>query len=63
MAMICVNGARECNGCMHCQDVVEGMALCEYCEEPIYENDDHYDIDGIKIHWDCLRDWAEQYRK
>lgn len=30
--------------------------------EPLYGNEDRYDIKGEIIHSDCLQDWAEQYK-
>lgn len=37
--------------------------ICEHCGQPIYDGDDYYDIEDTLLHEDCLRDWAEQYRK
>ena len=61
MAMTCVHGG-ECTGCMSCQ-VSEEIGYCAECGEPIEYGEDHYDIEGEKIHEDCLRDWADKYRK
>lgn len=65
MAQVCVNGARECDGCGYCYEHRSGerIGLCEHCSDPIYEADSYYDIDGTLIHWDCLREWAAQYLK
>ena len=37
------------------------IGVCEQCSDAIYEDDEHYDIDGDMIHWDCLRDWADEH--
>lgn len=62
MAMICVNGSRECTGCMACQSEPTPVGHCVTCKEPIYGPDDYYEIDGDLIHDDCLTDWAKQFR-
>ena len=33
------------------------------CNEAIYEDEDHYDIDGDLLHEECLVEWAEQFKK
>ena len=38
------------------------IGVCEQCSDPIYEGDDHYDIDGDMVHWDCLTDYMDKYR-
>lgn len=63
MAMLCVNGARECDGCMACQEEPKEIGPCEYCGAPVCEGDEYYDIHGELVHWDCLRDWAKMYAK
>lgn len=60
MAMACVNGARECTGCMSCQ-VSEEIGTCVECGDPIGYGEEYYDIEGELLHWDCLREWAEKY--
>ena len=64
MSQVCINGARECDGCMYCHEQkAEKIGVCEHCSDPITEGDSYYDIDGTLIHWDCLREWAAQYLK
>lgn len=37
--------------------------ICDVCGEEIYVGDEYYDIDGIIIHDECLKDWAKEYKK
>lgn len=62
MAMICVNGCRECDGCGACQKDPAPLGYCVTCGEAIVFGDDYYEIDGELIHEDCLTDWAAQFR-
>mgnify|MGYP004545482161 CR=1 FL=1 len=44
MAMVCVNGCRECDGCGSCQESSEKTMRCPICgevveyDEPVYIN-------------------------
>lgn len=60
MAMHCVSGSRECDGCMKCYEGAH-IGNCENCSDPILAGEDHYNIDGVILHEDCLWDWAEQF--
>ena len=60
MAMICVSGGRECDGCMACK-ASNAVGICEGCGMRIYEFEDYYDINGELVHEECLLDWAAQY--
>ena len=61
MAMYCVKGKGECDGCMACQ-VSEELATCAECHEPIEYGEAHYNFGGGElIHEDCLHDWADKY--
>ena len=62
MAMTCINGAKECEGCGNCIDE-EHIGNCENCSEPIFKGEEHYEIDDILLHEDCLYDWASQFKK
>lgn len=55
MAMICVSGCRECDGCGACQDE---KIYCSYCGERI--DDYYYEIHGYNVCKGCLEDL---YRK
>ena len=55
--MTCVTGAKECDGCMMCQEPKEVLKSDD--GEPIYEGDEYFDINGVIITPDEL----EQYRK
>lgn len=63
MAMICKSGARECDGCMACHTDPEPIGRCAVCKEPIYADEDRYDMDGDLLHEDCLAEWARKYLK
>lgn len=63
MAMICKTGARECDGCMACHTDPEPIGRCSACDEPIFPDDERYNIEGELIHEDCLSVWAEPYKE
>ena len=63
MAMSCIHGGKECDGCMACWNEPAPIGECAYCHEPIYAGEDHYDIEGELIHEDHLVDWASKYRQ
>lgn len=60
---ICVSGCRECDGCGRCEQEAEVIGYCVHCDEPVYADEAHYDIEGDLLHDDCLGDWASKYRK
>ena len=43
MALICVSGGRECDGCMEC--IKDGELVCEWCGCEI-TNEDYFEYDG-----------------
>lgn len=53
MAMICISGGKECDGCMACQDV-DTEYYCEICNQPI--TDHYYEIRGIIYCGACMDD-------
>ena len=55
MAMICVNGCKECTGCGNCQ---EQKTYCDCCGERIVCY--YYEINGRTICKGCLE---ELYRR
>lgn len=55
--MICITGAKECDGCMACQEAKVVLKSDE--GEPIYEGETYYDIDGMIVTPEEL----EQFRK
>ena len=60
MALTCVSGAKECNGCMAC----EGQPLkTDYFGDPIYEGDGYYEIDGDIIFEDNLCEYCERFKQ
>ena len=38
MAMVCINGSRECTGCMNCLDEEVRAFYCPVCGKKIYED-------------------------
>lgn len=62
MAMACIHGNRECDGCMMCQAEPKQIGVCAECGDPIYDGECRYEIQDELIHGDCLYDWAETYR-
>lgn len=60
MAMTCRNGARECDGCMACQN--EAPLLYDYDGAPIYEDEDCYLIEGEYVSADNIMDFVDRYR-
>lgn len=64
MSMICINGCRECDGCMRCQkeDRVEFIGTCAYCDEPIRSNEDRYIFpDDDMTHDVCASDYIREH--
>lgn len=55
--MICINGAKECDGCMKCQE--PKVVLTSDEGEPIYEGDTYFDIGGMIV----TQYELEQFRK
>lgn len=64
MALLCVNGLKECDGCMKCRDEKVYEAICTQCRRPIFLGEARYELPrDIVIHTDCLDDWAKKYRR
>lgn len=57
MSFACVNGTKECDGCMRCQDPIEVMKAED--GTPIYEGDEYYDVEGIIIAEDNIREYKK----
>lgn len=60
MAMVCVTGSRECDGCMACHEPRQNASLgdCAQCGEPVLSGDDRYKFpDGEIVHDDCVLDF------
>lgn len=62
MSLTCVRGGMECNGCLCCQVEPEPIGKC-WCGDQIHADESYYEIEGVLLHEDCLRDWAKQYRR
>lgn len=58
MALTCISGGRECDGCQECQER-EVIETCIVCHEDIYCEDDYIDIEDGFIHADCLAEWED----
>ena len=55
--MICITGTKECDGCMMCQEAKEVLKADD--GTPIYEGDTYYDVEGIIITEDGIRDYKK----
>lgn len=55
MAMTCVNGTKECNGCMACEEPKDIIfAYCSRCNFPIFEGEDFMEFDEYIFCEECL---------
>ena len=52
MGMYCRSGAKECDGCGECQE--EKTVMYDLWNEPIYEGDYYYVIDGQTVSEESL---------
>ena len=56
MAMACIHGGKECNGCMACEgeskDVI--FAYCSRCDFPIFEGQDYLEYGEYIFCEECL---------
>ena len=62
MAMSCIKGCRECDGCGRCFADAEIVGKCVECCEDICAGEDYYNIEGELVCDNCLHDWARKYR-
>ena len=48
----------RCTNCQHttCPNhpVPQLLYFCEACDCGIYDDQEHYNIDGVPVHYDCL---------
>jgi len=44
MAMVCVTGARECEGCQSCRPEPKAVYSCTCCGDPLFAGDDYYSL-------------------
>lgn len=68
MAMICVHGSGECDGCMKCQPEHEPnvVGFCVHCGEPIYSDENRYEFSDVEtVHDECAVEYIREhyYRK
>ena len=64
MAMTCVYGSGECDGCMRCQTERKNSILgtCEFCGQPVHTYDDRYEFpDDVILHEDCGLDYIQTH--
>lgn len=55
MALPCVSGTRECNGCGACRkDMPKKAYICDHCGAIIYEQEEYYSIDGYHYCEICM---------
>lgn len=60
MAAFCIRASgSECDGCGRCAVRAETIGRCDFCGEPVREDDDRYRIAELDVllHTDCLRDY------
>lgn len=62
MAMTCKTGARECDGCMACQESNDPV-LYDWENEPIYPGETYYDILGEIVREDGIYDYCDQFKR
>lgn len=63
MAMVCVNGSKECGGCMACQEprAESVCGYCAQCDEPVLSGEDHYELfTGELLHEDCMLPYVRE---
>lgn len=64
MAMTCIKGSGECNGCMRCQDPrpQDIAGTCPVCDEPVLTGEDRYIFpDGEIVHDDCAMEFIREH--
>jgi len=57
MALTCYNNARECTGCMTCQEQ-EAIYTCSGCRGEIHEGNEYIELYGLHFHKRCTSRWA-----
>lgn len=64
MAMTCVNGARECTGCMRCEAERKVVGPCAECIGDVYADETYYKLDdgNTLVHEDCLLDYLTDFK-
>lgn len=46
------------------KDIQEnGVGLCDHCGEAVLNYEDHYGLNGVLVHGECVSDWLEQFKK
>ena len=38
------------------------IGYCAVCDEAVYDDSDYFDVNGELVHFECLGEWAEQFR-
>jgi len=57
MAQTCYSNARECSGCMTCQEQ-ESVYACRECLDDINDGESYIELDGTQYHQCCVPRWA-----
>lgn len=52
----CGQGYGHKDGCPEAEPIREKVGFCEICDEPIFESDIIFDIDGTLYHEECFCD-------
>jgi hypothetical protein len=62
MSLACERFCKVCDGCLECQEEAEPIGKC-WCGDHIHADESYYEIEGVLLHEDCLKDWAKQFRR
>lgn len=57
MALTCINGGSECDGCMSpvCYLTPKAVYSCTCCGETLYEGYEYYEVGGEPYCEDCVK--------
>lgn len=53
MALICIHGTHECDGCGECRETPVAFN-CSICGGEIYVGENYFDIKELKVCEDCM---------
>lgn len=60
MALTCISGMRECDGCGACS--AKSPVMVDYSGDPIYSGDEFYEIEGRIVHENNILDFIDEFR-
>ena len=47
----------------HANRDMPSIGVCEHCGKAIYSWEDHYDMDGVLLHYDCEFEYMKKFLK